>query len=376
MQQPPMIMVVDDENLNLKIMEAILLPMGYTVVLAGDGEDALKKVRENHPDVILLDIMMPRMDGFEVVRQLKGSEETRSIPVAMVTALGDVQDRVKALDAGADDFLTKPVDRIELKARVRSLLKAKAHNDLMRSYQDALKLEVEQKTEQLRKAFDKIKRVSIDTVYRLAKAAEYKDEDTGAHIQRMSHFCAAIARDMGLSEKTVEAVLYASSMHDIGKIGIPDRILLKPGTLGPDEWEIMKKHTVIGGRILDDSSHGYLELAKVIALTHHEKWDGSGYPSGLKGAKIPLAGRITAVADVFDALTSKRPYKEAFPLDKSFSIIRSGSGSHFDPEVVEAFFRVQDDILEIRNRFKDEGVSLFTQMMEMVSAAESSAIQL
>jgi hypothetical protein len=194
----------------------------------------------------------------------------------------------------------------------------------MRDYQRALEAEVAKRTEQLQRAFEKIKIVSLDTIYRLARAAEYKDEDTGAHLQRMSHYAAAVARRMDLNEKTMEAVLYASPMHDVGKIGIPDRILLKPGRLDNEEWEIMKQHTTIGSRILEGSTGGFIKLAEVIALTHHEKWDGSGYPQGLKGAKIPLLGRITAIADVFDALNSKRPYKDAFPVEESFRMIREG----------------------------------------------------
>ncbi len=363
MHDPPKILVVDDEHLNVKLMEAMLVPLGYSVEFARDGEEALRKVEEVSPDAILLDIMMPKIDGFEVARRLKEREETRTIPIAMVTALGEVQHRVKALDSGADDFLIKPVDRTELRARVQSLLKVKAYNDFMIEHQRLLEAKVEKRTRQLKQALEKVKCASIDTVYRLSRAAEFKDEDTGAHIQRMSHYSAAIARKLGLDERVVEAVLYASPMHDIGKIGIPDHILLKPGKLDPAEWEVMKKHTIIGARILEGSGSGYIELARVIAITHHEKWDGCGYPAGLEGKKIPLVGRITAIADVFDALTSKRPYKEPFSLEKSFGIIREGYGNHFDPDVVDAFFSIQDEILEIKDRYVDHDISLFSKMM-------------
>lgn len=356
------VLVVDDEDRLLRLMEALLIPMGYEVILAHDGEEAIKKVREVSPDVILLDIMMPRMDGFEVARQLKGGEETKTIPIVMVTGLREVEDRVKALEVGADDFLSKPVDKIELEARVRSLLKVKAYNDHMRDYQKELEAEVAKRTEQLRKAFEKIKTASLDTIHRLCKAAEYKDEDTGAHILRMSNYSAAVARKMGLDETTVESILYAAPMHDIGKIGTPDRILLKPGKLDADEWEIMKQHTVNGGRILEGSDAEFINLGEVIALTHHEKWDGAGYPQGLSGEKIPLAGRIVAIADVFDALTSKRPYKEAFSLEKSYKIIREGWGNHFDPDVVDAFFAVEEEILSIKEKYKDEQESLFVKI--------------
>jgi putative two-component system response regulator len=362
MDTKPKILVVDDEVRNLRLMEAMLIPLGYDVILAGDGEEALEKVMALPPDVILLDVMMPRMDGFEVARRLKEDEETTIIPIVMVTALREVEDRVKALEVGADDFLSKPVERIELRARVQSLLKVKAYNDHMRDYQKELEAEVARRTEQLRQAFEQIRAASLDTIYRLSRAAEYKDEDTGAHIQRMSNYSAAVARQMGQDEATVEAILYAAPMHDIGKIGIPDHILLKPGKLDPDEWEIMKQHTVIGARILERADAEFIKLAEVIACTHHEKWDGSGYPNGLSGAEIPLAGRVTAIADVFDALMSKRPYKEPFSLEKSLAIIREGRGSHFDPDVVDAFFAVQDEILSIKQRYKDQHESLLVRM--------------
>ncbi len=353
MESKPKILVIDDEEQNLRLMEAMLIPLGYAVILARDGMEALEKVREIPPDVILLDIMMPKMDGFEVARRLKEDEEAKIIPIVMVTVLREVEDRIRALEVGTDDFLTKPVDNTELKARVNSLLKVKAYNDHMRNYQNELEAEVAKRTEQLRQAFEKIKVASLDTIYRLSRAAEHRDKDTGAHIQRMSHYAATVARKVGLSEETVEAILYAAPMHDVGKIGIPDQILLKPGRLDSDEWEIMKEHTIAGVQILEGSDAESIKLAEVIALTHHEKWDGSGYPKGLKGQEIPLVGRITAIADVFDALTSKRPYKKAFPLEKAFIIIKEGRGSHFDHQVVDAFLAVEDEILSIKERYKD-----------------------
>jgi putative two-component system response regulator len=349
----PRILAVDDENRNLRLLEAILIPLGYEVALAKDGVEALKKVREKPPDVILLDVMMPRMDGFEVARLLKEQEDTRIIPIVMVTALRETQDRIKALEVGVDDFISKPVEKTELRARVQSLLKVKAYNDHMREYQKGLEAEVEKRTEQLRQAFEKIKAASLDTIYRLSQAAEYKDEDTGAHIQRMSRYAAAIVREMGMDDKYVETILYASPMHDVGKIGIPDYILLKPGKLNPKEWETMKQHTFIGAKILSGSDAEFIKLAEIIALTHHEKWNGSGYPRGLKGLEIPLAGRAVAVADVFDALTSNRPYKNPFSLEKSFSIIKNERGKHFDPDIVDAFFAIENEILSIKKNYKD-----------------------
>jgi putative two-component system response regulator len=358
----PKILLVDDDERNLRLMEALLLPLKYDLRLARDGQEAVETVRENPPDVILLDIMMPKMDGFEVARILKSDNELRIIPIVMVTSLSEVKDRVKAMESGADDFLNKPVDKTELRARVNSLIKVKAYNDYMRNYQQKLEAEVAKRTDQLKTAFKKVKLASLETIYRLSKAAEYKDEETGSHIRRVSNYAAAIARRLGLAEKACESILLAAPMHDVGKIGIPDKILLKPGELSSDEWEIMKNHTLYGARILGGSQVGFIRLAEVIALTHHECWDGSGYPLGLKHKQIPMAGRIMAVADVFDALTSKRPYKEAFSVDNSFDTLKKGSGKHFDPQLIDIFFEIKDEILSIKNRYKGEGKSLMAKM--------------
>lgn len=357
MKDKPKILVVDDEEQNRRLIKAMLMPLNYEIILARNGKEALEKVRDASPDVILLDIMMPEMDGFEVAKNLKGKEETKAIPIVMITALREVDDRVKALEVGADDFLVKPVERTELKARVQSLLKVKAYHDHMRDCEKKLETEVAKKTSELRQAFSKIKEVSLETIYRLSRAVEYRDIETGNHIIRVSNYAAAIARKMRLNDGYVESICYATPMHDIGKIGIPDHILLKPGKLEPDEWEIMKQHTIIGAQILEGSKSELIKLAQDIALTHHEKWDGTGYPKGLKGQDIPLAGRITAIADVFDAQTFKRPYKEPFSLKKSFSILKDSRGSHFDPEVVDAFFGVQDEMVSIREKYKDHNKS-------------------
>ncbi|KMY67336.1 chemotaxis protein CheY [Desulfocarbo indianensis] len=348
------VLVVDDEAFNRELLEDLLMPWGYQVTLAEDGESALEQVANDPPDVILLDVMMPGTDGFEVARRIKQDEATKGIPVVMVTALKAVEDRVKALQVGANDFLSKPVDKLELQATVASQMKIKAYHDFMKNYQAELETQVAKRTEELRHALDKLKQASLDTIMRLARAAEYKDEDTGAHILRMSSYGAAVARQMGLGEKVAQWILYAAPMHDVGKIGIPDNVLLKPDRLNPDEWEIMKTHTTIGGGILSGASAGYLKLAEIIALTHHERWDGAGYPHGFKGKETPLAGRIAAISDVFDALTSKRPYKEAFSIEKSFAIIREGRGTHFDPEVVDAFFAIEDEVLAIKEKHGDD----------------------
>jgi putative two-component system response regulator len=363
MEKKARILVVDDEDRNLQLMRDILrLQGGYDVVLAHDGEEGLAKAASTFPDVILLDVNMPKMDGFQVVQRLKSSAATRFIPIVMVTGLSAVEHRVRALEVGADDFLAKPVDMMEVVARVRSLVKVKAYHDHMLNHQRELEAEVAKRTEQLRQTYEKVKGVSLETIYRLSRAAEYKDEDTGVHLQRMSHFAAAVARKMGLNDRTVEAILYASPMHDVGKIGIPDRILLKPGKLNAEEWEMMKQHTTIGARILEGSTAGFIKLAEVVALTHHERWDGTGYPRGLKGSQIPRVGCITAIADAFDAMNSKRPYKEPYPVEKSFKIIRESRATHFAPDVVDAFFAIEDEILAIRSKYKDETGSLLVFM--------------
>ncbi|WP_321495520.1 two-component system response regulator [uncultured Desulfobacter sp.] len=346
----PEVLVVDDEPGNLELLRQILQDK-YEMSFATDGQKALTVAQKAKPDIVLLDVMMPEMDGLEVCRRLKNNPVTAKIPVIFVTAMGDVDNEEKGFEAGGVDYITKPVSAPIVHARIRLHLELYNQNRVLEE-------RVEQRTRQLRHAYETIKNLSLDTIYRLARAAEFKDEDTGAHILRMSNYSAAVARKMGFEEKTVESILYAAPLHDIGKIGTPDRILLKPGKLDAAEWEIMKQHTINGGIILEGSEKGFIKLGEIIALTHHERWDGTGYPKGLKGNAIPKIARIIAIADVFDALTTKRPYKEAFPIEKSFAIIKEGRGSQFDPAVVDAFFAVKNDVLAIKEKYKDENQSL------------------
>jgi len=351
MKDKSVILIVDDYPQNLKLLEAYLLPMGYEIVKATNGEEALAKLSGNEIDLILLDVMMPDIDGFEVTRRVRQDNKNHLLPIILITSLRETEYRVKGIEAGCDDFISKPVDKIELLARVQSLLKVKAYNDLMVNYRKELESEVARRNEELKQAYDRIEAASLDTIYRLSVASEYKDGDTGSHIKRMSHYCAALARRLGLDENMVTGILCAAPMHDVGKIGIPDKILSKPGKLDPVEREIMKLHTVIGAKILNGSDAEFIKLGGIIALSHHEKWDGIGYPNGLKGKAIPIAARITAISDVFDALTSKRPYKEPFSLEKSLVIIRGWRGTYFDPDVVDAFIAIQDEILSIKEEF-------------------------
>jgi putative two-component system response regulator len=358
MEQPNHILVVDDDSMTRLLMNTILSRMSYQVSEAFDGIDAWEKVIALSPDLIILDVSMPRMDGLELTHKLKNEPRTKNIPIMILSSHDELTDRVKAVEAGADDFLPKPVEHIILKAKVNSLLKIKSYNDYMHSYQNKLEEEVAKKTAKLKKAFDKLeaaskklKLYSLDTILRLSQAAEYKDQETGQHIQRVGYYIQRIGQAISLSNQEIDDFLYASPMHDVGKIGIPDNILLKPGKLTAEEWAIMKQHTTIGGKILSGSDSSILKTAEIIALTHHEKWDGTGYPNKLKGLEIHLSGRITAIADVFDALTSKRPYKDAFPLEKAFAIMKEGRGKHFDPDLIDAFFVVKDDIISIRNKY-------------------------
>ncbi len=351
MKQKPVILVVDDQPQNIELLEAYLNNQNYEIVNADNGENALLLLSRMEIDLILLDVMMPGMDGFEVTKRIRQNNQLRLLPIILVTALKDKEHRIMGIDAGCDDFISKPIDKLEVLARVKSLLKVKAYNDLMSNYRKDLEAEVTRRTVELEQANEKVKAASLETIYRLSIASEYKDEDTGAHIKRMSNYSAVIARKMGLDETTVENILYAAPMHDLGKIGIPDRVLLKPGKLDGEEWEIMKEHAIIGARILEGSDAEFIKLGEVIAMCHHEKWDGSGYPYNLKGDEIPLAARIVALADVFDALTSKRAYKDAFPLEKALAIIMEGKGVHFDPAVVDAFLAVQDEILAIKKQY-------------------------
>jgi putative two-component system response regulator len=353
----PVILVVDDQPQNIELLEALLVPQGYTVVAAQSGQEALERLAADPIDLVLLDIVMPGMDGFAVTAKIRQGRGTLFLPIILVTALRETEDRIKGIEAGCDDFISKPIDKMELLARVRSLLKVKAYNDLMANYRSELELEVTRRTEDLRQAMARIKDASLETIYRLSIASEYRDEDTGSHIMRVSRYSAAIARKMGLDGSTVESILYAAPMHDVGKIGIPDQILMKPAKLDPAEWEVMKQHTVIGAKILGGSNAEYISIAETIALCHHEKWDGSGYPHGLKGKGIPITSRVAAIADVFDALTSKRPYKEPFSVEKAFAIIDEGKGTHFDPEVVDAFFAIHDEILEIKENYSDDSAA-------------------
>ncbi|MEQ1602504.1 MAG: HD domain-containing phosphohydrolase [Methylophilaceae bacterium] len=338
------IFIVDDESANLKLLNKLLTSQGYSrLVPIQDPRDVLVHYGKERPYLILLDINMPHLDGYQVMAQLKALNDPLLPPIIILTAQHSQDFLLKALAAGARDFVGKPFDRTELLMRVRNLLDAQLAHRMVHDQKAALEEMVRVRTEALHQT-------RLQVVRHLGRAAEYRDNETGLHIVRMSQFAALLAKSLGWGSADCELMLLASPMHDVGKIGIPDAVLLKPGKLAPDEWEVMKTHVNIGANILKNSDSDLLRLARIIALSHHEKWDGSGYPNHLAGEAIPMAGRIVAVADVFDALTSCRPYKKAWSVEDAAAYIRDQANSHFDPEVAAHFQKCLPEILAIRER--------------------------
>lgn len=322
----PKLLLVDDEPTNLQVLRQILQD-DYRLLFAKDGDKALELAVREVPALILLDVMMPGMTGHEACARLKADPATAAIPVIFVTALADVEDEAKGFEVGAVDYITKPVSPPIVRARVRT------HLSLVR--------------------VDELKQTRLQIVQRLGLASEYKDNETGLHVIRMSHYARLLAEAAGFSAEAAEDLLNAAPMHDVGKIGIPDAILQKTGKLDDAEWQVMRQHAQIGADIIGEHDSGLLKMARSIALTHHEKWDGSGYPNGLAGEAIPLEGRIVAIADVFDALTSVRPYKPAWPLDEAVALLRRESGRHFDPALVELFLGLMPEILQVMERWAE-----------------------
>jgi putative two-component system response regulator len=352
------ILVVDDVGHNRILLETMVTSLGYEVTMARDGLEALDRLPQGI-DLILLDVMMPGIDGFEVASRVRADASYRDLPIIMVTALDSREDRVRAVKAGASDFIAKPVERTELQVRLASQLKLKEAQDALKRHQAELEERVEQRTQALRLALQtaaeaqlKTYEAHVDTIQRLVLAAECKDHDTAEHIHRMSRFGLVLARIVGLPAGQVEILRHAIPMHDVGKIGIPDSILLKPGKLTAEERQIMSSHTLIGGRLLAGSPSELLQMGEVIALSHHEWWDGSGYPNGLRGEEIPLPGRICALADVFDALTSDRPYRPAMTNEQALELMHQGRGVQFDPDLFDAFIAHLDKILAVQASFR------------------------
>lgn len=342
------ILIIDDTEINLVLFAALVKKLdGCTPHTFGQAREALAWLVDHDPDLIILDYMMPDIDGLEFMRLLREVPGRAEVPVIMITANDQKQLRYRALDLGANDFLTKPVDKVEFLARTRNML-------VVNEARKQLAGRAAWLADEVRKATSEILARERETVFRLCKAAEYRDPETGAHILRMAHYSHLIARGLGLPEADQELLLEAAPMHDIGKVGIADKILLKPGRLDAAEFEIMKQHAVYGYELLKGSSSRVMQAGAEIALGHHEKFDGTGYPSGIRGTDIPIFSRIVAVADVFDALTSERPYKKAWTLEEAVDFLVNGSGKHFDPQCVQTFLNAWDDVLAIRERYQED----------------------
>lgn len=356
------VMIVDDVLTNIKVVKAFLAEEGFQrFISVTDATEAVAVIYREDPDILLLDLMMPEVSGIEILDTLRSDERYARLPILILTSTTSRELKSEALRLGATDFLAKPVDSDDLVPRVRNALLAKC-------YQEDLERKVRERTMDLERSRQEI-------IHCLARAAEYRDNETGRHVIRVGKYARIIGCELGIVGEELSLLEQAATLHDVGKIGIPDSILLKPGKLTPEEFEIMQKHcgygkkifetlspdectrllnhTTLGAAILAGCDSPVVQLARTIALTHHEKWDGSGYPLGLNGEKIPIEGRITAVADVFDALSSKRPYKSAFPLEKCFSILEEGREKHFDPTVLDAFFQHQDEIVSVQIEFAD-----------------------
>ena len=362
------IAIIDDEPINIKVARRHLQNVGYQAfVTTSDASTAFEMISREQPDVVLLDVMMPQVNGLDLLRLIRADRHLQHIPVLILTASTEAQIKLEALESGATDFLAKPVDPNELVPRIRNALIVKAHHDHLARYSEQLEEQVRARTVEL-----EISRLQV--VLCLARAAEYRDDTTGQHVIRVGRYVRILAREMGFSESQANLIGVASQLHDVGKIGLPDGILLKPGKLTEDEFEVVKRHCEIGGRIVqpvhnDDlrfidgvavpggrdavCDQPLLAMAGRIALSHHERWDGRGYPNGLAGEAIPIEGRITSVADVFDALTSARPYKDAMSPTATLEIMGKGSGTQFDPEIYAALLRRMNYVLKVYSEQAD-----------------------
>ena len=365
------IAIIDDEPLNIEVVKTYLHNAGFEDLRwTSHSIDALDLIHSFKPDVVLLDLVMPEISGLEILSQLRSQQQFAQLPIVVLTACSDSETKLQTLKLGISDFLAKPVDDSELILRIRNVLLAKRYHDQLEIYSEQLQEDVAVRTAELKASRQQL-------VHCLAMAAEFRDDDTGHHVARVGKYSSIIAEELGFQESDVALIFEAAQLHDVGKIGVPDSILLKEGKLNELEFERIKNHccmgkdilkplsseqiqkyrdhTVLGERLLRESSFPVMKLAAVIAQTHHEKFDGSGYPLGLEGEDIPIEGRIVAVADVFDALSTKRPYKPAFPREKCFKILQAGRGSHFDPYVLDAFFRRASQIIQTQIEFADLG---------------------
>lgn len=358
MDREKTIMIVEDTEMNIDILVEALQEE-YELIIAINGLEAIELIEEQKPDLILLDIMMPEMDGYEVLKKLKENSDLNHIPIILLSAITDSDSKTKGFSLGAVDYVTKPFEIVEVKARVKTQLRLEEARLALESQNNVLEEKVKERTQL-------IERTNSATIYCLAALAETRDPETGQHIKRTQEYIRELALELRknkeydniLTDEYIELLYKSAPLHDIGKVGVKDSILLKPGKLTEEEFDEMKKHTIYGGESLmvgikELGEESFLTLAKEIALTHHEKWDGSGYPNGLSKKEIPISGRLMALSDVYDALISKRVYKGAFTHEESKNIILESKGTHFDPDIVEAFIKVEDKFIEIMERFKE-----------------------
>jgi putative two-component system response regulator len=351
------ILIVDDDPKIRELHSRLAMSLGYETEMAADGVEALAKLVLNI-DLVLLDIQMPNMDGFEVARRIRSQPEHAFLPIIMVSALAGAGEHRQAFEIGINDFIAKPIDRDELRLRSHWLLDLKKAQDRLNQRGVELEQSVERRTAELREALEAMSRAQrkiydahLDTIRRLTIASDLKDHVTGGHIERIGLYSSVLAKAVQLAPGDVETVRHAAPMHDVGKLGIPDEILLKPGPLTDAEWAIMRTHTTLGGDLLAGSDSEVIRMGERIARSHHEKWDGTGYPDGLAGEDIPIEARICAVVDFFDATTMDRPYRTAIPMDDVLGMMREGSGSHFDPTLLDLFFERLETIQEIRSTY-------------------------
>ncbi|MBU4333715.1 MAG: response regulator [Candidatus Omnitrophica bacterium] len=342
------ILIVDDETLSIKLLQNILEKAGYENIFSTtDPREVLRLYKDIKPDLVVLDLNMPYLTGFEVMDQLKKLKDQSYLPILVISSMEALKDRFRALESGGKDFLNKPYDRREVLLRIHNIIEVRLLHQESLTQRKTLDRKVKQRTRELYNT-------QLDVINRLSRAVDCKDSETGMHINRMSLYSATLATKIGLSKEKCQLILNASPLHDIGKIGIPDSILLKPGKLDMDEWITMQTHTTLGAELLSGGTSKLLKLAREIALYHHEKWDGNGYPTKIKGTKIPLVARICGLCDVFDALTTRRPYKEPWSVEAAITEIQKCSGTHFDPKLVLYFIKCLPQILKIKEKYVDQ----------------------
>lgn len=346
------ILIVDDVSINIDIL-SYCLGEEYNISASQDSQTALNSIDFEKPNIIILDLYMPEVDGFEFCRRVKSSQDYRDIPIIFITSDTEPATLSKAFAIGAVDYITKPISPLEVRARIKTHLKLKAAEDALREQNHHLEIKVEQRTRKVQEKQNEINEVQREAILRLCLAAELRDKGTGMHIRRIQEYSALLGRKCCLSEEHVELIHLASAMHDLGKIGIPDSVLLKPGKLNAEEWAIMRSHTIIGAKSLANSRFRLIQLAESIAHFHHERWDGTGYPEGLKDTEIPIEARIVSIVDGFDAMLSQRPYKKAMPLDEVLDIIRSERGRAYDPAIVDTFLGNMAEFQNVAATFAD-----------------------